>query len=105
MLVPMFQDCVRNGQKKVESRRRAEGELGNEHQLFELQRGGDNFFAEVGEVIAIRVTHLLDESVERRRFNKRDTWPPFFSGRWSRKLRFCRPRILNSPRARTCSSC
>ena len=65
----MFQDSVRNGQK-VELRDRAEGELGNEHQLFELQRGSDDFFAEVGEVIAIRVTHFLDESVEAEAFQQ-----------------------------------
>jgi tetratricopeptide (TPR) repeat protein len=44
-LVPMFEDSVQNGQK-IGLRRRAEGELGNEHQFFELQRGGDDFFAQ-----------------------------------------------------------
>ena len=53
----MFEDSVQSGQK-IGLRRRAEGELGNEHQLFDLQRGGDDFFAEVGEVVAIRVTHF-----------------------------------------------
>ena len=65
----MFQDSVRNGQK-VELRRGAEGELGNEHQLFELQGGGDDFFAEVGEVIAVRAAHFFDESVEPQAFQQ-----------------------------------
>ena len=51
-------------QAQVELRRRGESELGNQHQLFELQRGSDDFFTEVGQVIAVRATHFLDESVE-----------------------------------------
>ena len=65
----MFQDSVGNGQK-VGLRRRAESEFGNEHQVFELQRGSDYFFAEVGQVVAVRATDFLDESVEAQTFQQ-----------------------------------
>jgi len=38
--------------------------MGNEYQLFGLQRGGDDFFAKVGQVVAVRVALFLDESLE-----------------------------------------
>ena len=65
----MFEDSVQSGQK-IGLRRRAEGELGNEHQFFELQRGGDDLFAQGGQVVAVRATHFLDESVEAQTFQQ-----------------------------------
>jgi hypothetical protein len=59
----MFQGSVENGQE-VSLRRRVESGMGYKHQLFELQDGSDNFLAEVGEVIAVRVIDFLDGAVE-----------------------------------------
>jgi hypothetical protein len=47
---------------------RTGSELGNEEEFSELERRGDNIFAERGGVVLVRVTNLPDEAVGAKAF-------------------------------------
>lgn len=42
----------------------AEGQLGNDDEFAELQPGGNNVLAELGQVILVRAAYFLDEAMD-----------------------------------------
>ena len=69
----------------------AEGELRDDDEFPQLEAGGDDLLAELGEVVLVRTSDLLDRPCGRRR----EIWPEVLSDKKRRSVLFCRPEMLN----------
>src|SRR4051794_37521670 len=74
------------------------GELRDDDEFSQFESGRDCLFAESGGVVLVSAADFLNRPWVRRRFNRRDTWPLFSFGRWRRRVLFCNPLMLISPR-------